>query len=127
MMTYDELADAQRRSALTLAKLDRSAHARAICSRAYYATYALLSARAPSNLRPKNPAWTNLDHTQIPGVVDQIRGLTTTEKREIKAALTRLKDSRTASDYHPHVPVEAEEARERLRDCISILVRLRHG
>lgn len=126
-MTYDDLADAQRRSALTLAKLDLAAHARAICSRTYYATYALLSAEAPSTLRPKNGAWTNLDHTQIPGVVDHISGLSATEKREIKAALTRLKDSRTASDYHPHVPVGHEEARERLRDCIAIVVRLRHG
>jgi hypothetical protein len=66
----------------------------------------------------------NFDHPQIPGIVDQISGFTTAEKSNLKATIQRLWDSRINADYHPHRRVDGAEARERLRDCFAVHIRL---
>lgn len=115
-MTWDEIADEQRRAALHLLSRRRNPTPRAICSRAYYAVYALLAGRAPAGMSfPRN--WNNPDHKQIPGIVDHLSGV---PKSEIKQAVSRLERSRIASDYGVGKTVSASEARQRVRDCAFV-------
>jgi uncharacterized protein (UPF0332 family) len=115
-MTWDEIADEQRSAAQNLLEKRANVCSRAVCSRAYYAVYALLSGRAP-------PAMVfpfgrlNPDHHQLAGIVDQLSGV---PKRNIKLALSRLRLSRVTADYGVGLDISENVARQRLRDCAYI-------
>ena len=114
-VTWDQIADEQRRSALLLLARKKTAP-RAICSRAYYAVYALLAGRAPTGMTFPH-GWSNPHHSEIPGIVDHCRGV---PKSEVKRAVRRLERSRISADYGVGQTVNASEARERVRDCAYV-------
>ncbi len=115
-MTWDEIADEQRRAAQLLMEKRTNVCSRALCSRAYYAVYALLAARAPSSmtfpLGRNNPG-----HHQMQAIVDQVRGV---PKHELKRALSRLRMARVTADYGVGLAITPNVARQRLRDCAYI-------
>ncbi len=118
-MTWDEIADEQRRAAEIL--LERRACPRAICSRAYYAAYALIAGRAPASTAfPLG--WNNPAHGQIAGIVDQMRGV---PKHRVRLAISRLRLSRVSADYGAGQSITLRDARERLRDCAIVFSEIR--
>jgi hypothetical protein len=91
-------------------------------SRAYYATYSLITAMlheqgvtkfaAAGNRSRRNP-----DHASLPGLIEgTLRGLSKPQRRDLKAALIRLRARREDADYRPDSYVEKDTAREAARD-----------
>ena len=113
-MTWDEIADEQRRAAQELIAKKNSCP-RASCSRSYYAAYALVAGKVPASMvlaYVNNPG-----HNQLLGIVDQLRGV---PKRQVKLALRRLRLSRVTADYGVGINVSNSEAKQRLRDCAYV-------
>ncbi len=118
-MTWTEIALEQKAAASRLIVPDR-VYPRAACSRAYYAVYALIASLAPPGMTfPRG--WNNPSHDQLPEI---IRALGRTDRATVLEILSRLRDSRVAADYGVGQSVSAVTAKERVRDCSELFVRL---
>jgi len=115
-MTWAELATEHRKVCEHLLRRSQSQHFRAVCNRAYYAVYALVTANiAPGTAFGRN--WNNPEHSNLTAYVKQIPGLSSKEKNAVISAITRLRHSRETSDYRPRVAVDFNVALEAVRDC----------
>lgn len=113
-MTWLQIADHQKRAAQLLTN-KKGGYPRAACSRAYYAAYARVAARAPSTMHltyGRNPG-----HAQLNGIIDQLPGV---PKASLKRALSRLRLSRVSAYYGVGQEINLAEAKERLRDCADV-------
>jgi len=118
-MTWEQLSEAHRDAAKWLMGSGNVLHHRAICGRAYYATYALVTSKLPPGTRFGN-GWQNPEHAKLPIYVNQIAGLEVNQKRRIKTAIHRLRQRREDSDYRPGLTVSKSDALEALRDVEEV-------
>jgi uncharacterized protein (UPF0332 family) len=93
---------------------------RAACTRAYYSAYAAITARIPPNTVFAH-GWQNPAHAALPGHVDQIAGLSAAKKRDIRTALSLLRQRREDADYRPGIDVTRTSARQSWRDLTTII------
>ena len=121
-MTWDQIADEQLGAAEDLLR-SKTPRTRAICSRSYYATHALLAARAPVAMKFPS-GWRNPSHDQIPGIVDGLSGV---PKVAIKQALARLRTLRTVADYGVGFLISKPQATRCVRDANFIFREVRDG
>jgi uncharacterized protein (UPF0332 family) len=98
-----------------------SAFSRRVCGRAYYAAYALVTARLPDSLT-FGRGWRNLAHAAMPAYVNHIRGLREDQRRGVRRALRRLRQRREDADYRPGITVGTADARESLRDMAEVFM-----
>jgi hypothetical protein len=115
-MTWEELAEIHMASARHLFSVRGMRHERAICGRAYYAVYALLTSRLPRKARFAH-GWNNPPHSQLPGYVATISGLHEPERRMIRHVVRRLRQRREEADYRPAAAIDWRSAQERMRDA----------
>jgi len=118
-MTWKELAEKNYATARFLFGANDSTFERAVCGRAYYAAYALVTARLPRATRfPRG--WNNPSHATLARQVESIAGLHEYDRRLLRAALRRLRLRRQDSDYRPGVTVDRGMAWQSLRDADKI-------
>lgn len=122
-MNWDELSVANLKAAQWLMK---EHHYRAVCGRAYYAAYALVTARLPINTKFANQ-WNNPPHAKVPDYIAGIGELSGDQKRELKKAIRRLRQRREDSDYRPGISVTRSEAVESLRDAAQMSMLMAGG
>ena len=118
-MSWDDLATAHQATARHLFVSDDSTYRRAVCNRAYYAAYALVTSRLPAGMSFGH-GWHNPQHANLPSFVGNIAGLPETHCREIRRALRRLRQRREDADYRPGISVGRDSARESVRDAGQI-------
>jgi len=92
---------------------------RAICSRAYYAAYALVTSRLPAGI-DYGRVWRNPQHGNLPKYVARISGLREAERRAVRSALNRLRSRRENADYRPGITVDGNSAHESMRDAAQV-------
>ena len=113
-MTWQELSQVQRYAARhSIDQRDRLL-CRTACSRAYYSAYAAITARLPPGILFGH-GWQNPAHAALPGLVDQLPGLSAAKKGAIRVALSQLRQRREDADYRPGVTVDRTAARESWR------------
>lgn len=117
------MADDHRVTAQQLRKCDNPRLARGICSRAYYAAYAMVTAHLPDSIT-FGRGWRNPEHARLPAYVNQIPGFSESYRREVRRALRRLRQRREDADYRPGITVDTGTARESLRDASTVFVLL---
>jgi len=124
-MTWADLASVQRDLATYIAKeLDGDQRfARGVCSRAYYAAYALVTARLPAGTGFSH-GWQNPAHRELRGLVNRIAGLSDSQRRAVRCALNRLRHRREDADYRPGITVDRSCAIHSLRDAASVFYEL---
>lgn len=123
-VTWEEAADGQRRAAVCLLSRKRNVCPRAVCSRTYYAAYALVVARAPvGTIYPRG--WQNPSHDQLPGIVQTIGTVPKEVRGSVAAAILRLRLGRENADYRPGVTIGPGSARTAMRDCEFVFHALR--
>ena len=118
-MTWEDLAAAQQAAAQHLFGTKQPNYYRAVCSRAYYAAYALVTSRLPAGLAFGH-GWSNPAHATLPAYVGNIAGLPDAHRREIRRALRRLRQRREDADYRPGITVDWSSARESMRDAHQV-------
>jgi uncharacterized protein (UPF0332 family) len=118
-MTWKELADCQHAAARHLRAAMVQGFDRAICSRAYYAVYALITSRLPAGIS-LGRGWQNPQHANLPKYVARISNLDDDERRAVKTALNRLRTRREYADYHAGITVDNRSARESMRDAAEV-------
>jgi hypothetical protein len=118
-MTWEDLAAIQQAAAQYLFAAEESAHDRAICGRAYYAAYALITSRLPAGMAFAH-GWNNPPHAKLPTYIDSIRKLKEPERREVRRAVRRLRQRREDADYRPGITVDRASARESMRDARQV-------
>jgi uncharacterized protein (UPF0332 family) len=124
-VTWEELAAIHRAAANHLFGMHNPLYERAVCSRAYYAVYALITSRLPSSVA-FGRGWQNPQHVKLPKYVANIAALHENERRAIRRALRRLRQRREDADYRPGITVDRLTANESIRDVsevFEILVR----
>ena len=119
-MTWRELAECQRVMAVHLFGTRDPRFARGVCGRAYYAAYALVTARLPASMT-FGRGWRNPEHAKLPAHVGQIAGLSEADRRIVKRALRRLRLRREDADYRPGITVDGLAARDSLDDLARVL------
>lgn len=123
-MTWDELADRQRAMAHYLMTSKDPRFVRGVCSRAYYAAYALVTARLPESTS-FGRGWRNPEHARLPGHVGRIAGLGETNRQAVRRALRRLRQRREDADYRPGATVDRAIALKSINDVAAIFDLLR--
>jgi hypothetical protein len=118
-MTWEELAVAQQTAARHLWGTGDPVYQRAVCGRAYYAAYALVTSCLSSSIQ-FGGGWNNPPHAKLPGYVGNIAGLQETDRREVRRALRRLRQRREDADYRPGITVNRSSARESIRDASQV-------
>ncbi|HEY3244576.1 MAG TPA: hypothetical protein VGM03_14630 [Phycisphaerae bacterium] len=118
-MTWTELAEIQRAIAQHLMTTKDPRFVRGVCSRAYYAGYALVTARLPESML-FGRGWRNPEHARLPGYVNQISGVGEIGRRAIRRALRRLRHRREDADYRPGITVDTSTALQSMRDVAEI-------
>jgi uncharacterized protein (UPF0332 family) len=118
-MTWQELSEAHGAAASYLLTSANQAHHRAVCGRAYYSSYALVTSKLPQGIR-FGRGWQNPEHAKLPGYVNQISNLTILQRSKVKQAIRRLRQRREDADYRPGIEVSVREARESMRDAEEI-------
>src|SRR5580658_3858606 len=118
-MTWEELAECQRASAAHLLASREHKFVRAICSRAYYAAYALVVSRIPSGATFSH-GWSNPPHAKLPSHVAGITNLADSARQAVRRALRRLRQRREDADYRPGVTIDLASARESMRDAAEV-------
>lgn len=134
MSNWRELGDSNRHAAVRLHADERSA--RPSVSRAYYAVYHELTHQLATagfqdfgendgKLR-KNP-----NHAKLANLAGKnIAGLSRHNSKELRKAVTRLRERRVDADYRPGNTVDTSTAKEALRDmlyALGILSRAKGG
>lgn len=92
----------------------------AVCGRAYYAAYALVTSRLPTTTTFSR-GWSNPSRATLPAYVDNISGLHDADRRAVRRALRRLRQRREDADYRPGITVDQHSARESMRDVSQLL------
>lgn len=118
-VTWRDLSHAQGEAAQWLMDSGRESHLRAVCGRAYYSAYALVTANLPEGMT-FGRGWNNPEHAKLPGYVDALGYLDVGQRRRMKMALRRLRQRREDADYRPGITVARPEAKEALRDAEEI-------
>jgi hypothetical protein len=118
-MTWKQLARCQRLAAQFLLAAKDGNFDRPICSRAYYASYAVVTSRLPPGTSFAR-GWTNPQHAKLPAHVASIGGLRDSERQAIRRALRRLRQRREDADYRPGITIDATSARESMRDAAEV-------
>jgi uncharacterized protein (UPF0332 family) len=118
-MTWEELAEANQEAARFLMGSAELLHHRAVCGRAYYAAYSLVTAKLPTNTR-FGRGWNNPGHAKLPECVNLIGNLGTEEHRRIKIAIRRPRHRREDAEYRSKATVSFLDAKEALRDVEEI-------
>ncbi len=122
-MTWEELASCQQAMAQELMATQDPRFARGVCGHAYYAAYALVTARLPQSMA-FGRGWHNPEHAKLPAHVNHIAGLGESARRTVRQALRRLRQRREDSDYRPGITVDQATARECLRDATTVFSHL---
>ena len=78
-MTWEDLAAIHQAAAQHLFAAEKPTHDRAVCGRAYYAAYALITSRLPTGMAFQH-GWNNPPHARLPAYVDNIRKLKEPER-----------------------------------------------
>ena len=120
-MNWQELAECQRCTAQHLRDTQEPQFARGVCSRAYYAAYALVTARLPGSIT-FGRGWRNPEHGKLPAYVSRIAGLRETDRRTVRQALRRLRQRREDADYGPGITVDLSAALKSMRDLASVFL-----
>ena len=81
---------------------------RGATNRIYYALYALVTSRSDRAAPYNADGWQNPEHSQVPGMVSQIRGLSAMDKEAIRQAVRLLFKQRVRADYWPWDVIEKE-------------------
>jgi hypothetical protein len=118
-MTWEDLAACHRYTAQHLFGTKVPTHDRAICGRAYYAAYALVTARL-SRSTIFGRGWRNPEHGKLPAYVEQIAGLRNADRSSVRRALRRLRQRREDADYRPGSTVDTRTALESMRDVSEV-------
>ena len=118
-MTWKDLADAQQASAKHLWATNDPTFERAVCGRAYYAAYALVTSHLSPAMQFAHGR-NNPPHATLPAYVGNIAGLPQSARREVRRALRRLRHRREDADYRPGVTVDRNSARESMRDVSQV-------
>lgn len=118
-MTWEDLAASHWATAQCLRDSKDPRYARGVCGRAYYAAYALVTARLPDDIT-FGRGWRNPEHARLPGYVAQIRGLRQLDRQAIRKALRRLRQRREDADYRPGITVDGHSSRESMRDAAEV-------
>ena len=99
------------RSLRQSAKLLRDAgDYRGATNRVYYALYALVASRSERQAPYNSDGWQNPEHSQIPGMVSQIRDLSAADKEIVKETVKTLFKERVRADYWPWDIVTKKDA-----------------
>jgi hypothetical protein len=120
-MTWEDLSTIQLATAQHLSGTKDATFERAVCGRAYYAAYALVTSRLSIN-RNFARGWSNPPHAKLPAYAGNIAGLHQVDRREIRRALRRLRQRREDADYRPGITVDRSSARESMRDIAQVFV-----
>jgi hypothetical protein len=118
-MTWKDLADCQHGAAKHLRAAMGKGFDRAVCSRAYYAAYALVTSRLPTGIS-FGRGWQNPPHANLAKYVARIASLREVERTAVKTALSRLRARREDADYRPGITVDDGSARESMRDAAEV-------
>lgn len=118
-MTWEALAGIHRAAAQYLFTANDSTYDRAVCGRAYFAAYALVSSRLPAGIT-FGRGWGNPPHATLPAYVGNIAGISESARREVRRALRRLRQRREDADYRPGRTVDPTSARESMRDAAQV-------
>src|SRR5262245_4454551 len=81
-MTWEELASCQHATARHLMATKDPRFARGVCSRAYYAAFAMVTARLPQSLT-FGRGWQNPEHAKLTAHVSHIAGLSEVARRAV--------------------------------------------
>ena len=85
---------------------------RGATNRIYYSLYALVASRS-DRVAPYNAeGWQNPEHSQIPGMVSQIRGLSASDKEIVRQAVKTLFKERVRADYWPWDVIAKQDCQE---------------
>jgi hypothetical protein len=120
-MTWEDLAVAQKAAAQYLFGANNPTYDRAVCGRAYYAAYALVTSRLPPGISFAH-GWGNPAHATLPAHVGNVAGLQEADRREVRRALRRLRQRREDADYRPGITVDRDSARESMRDARQVFM-----
>jgi uncharacterized protein (UPF0332 family) len=104
-------------------QLHTAGHARGTVSRTYYALYAGVTSKVIGRAS-FHFGWRNPHHSQLPKLVDQIRGVRGSERSELRKGIKRLYRLRLQADYDPEALIDSQVAKEALRvalPCFAIL------
>lgn len=126
LMTWRDLAECQQGMAQHLFGTRDPRFARGVCGRAYYAAYALVTARLPRSTT-FGRGWQNPEHARLPAYVSSIAGLSEADRRAIRRALRRLRLRREDADYRPGVTVDRNTARESMYDVARVFLILQRS
>ena len=117
-MTWEELSEVHWDTVSTLYETNHKVHARAVCGRAYYSAYALVTSKLQGIRFGRG--WNNPEHVKLPSYIDRLSNISKSDQRKVKGALRRLRQRREDADYRPGVSVLGAEAAESLRDVTEI-------
>lgn len=98
-------------------------HWRSSINRAYYSAYAGTTAKL-SHLAPFRYGWNNPHHSDLPNMVDQVKGLAPAERKVLKREIKQLFRLRVQCDYFPAAFIDREHAKSayrRMTKCLEIL------
>ena len=109
----------QQASARHLFAANESTYDRAVCGRAYYGVYALVTSCLPAGMS-FGRGWNNPPHALLPAYIGNISGLQETARREMRRALRRLRQRREDADYRPGVTLDRASARQSMRDAHQV-------
>ena len=93
---------------------------RSSVSRAYYAAYAAVTQALPRTTTfPQNR--NNPSHEQLPALVTVLGSLDRRNRRNVRQALSRLRNQREDADYRPRVGIDLAVAKDAVRDASLVL------
>jgi hypothetical protein len=116
-MTWEELSEAHREAAIWL--MGSEGHHRAVCGRAYYSVYALVTSRLPVGTS-FGRGWSNPEHVKLPEYINQLPELKPDQRRRARTAIRRLRQRREDADYRPGISVTLRDAKEAMRDVEEV-------
>jgi len=133
-MTWRELSEGNAHAAKSLLR-DETTY-RAAVARAYYAVYQLVT---HSLIEAKYKDFGEIDgrprlnptHEKVATLASKnLSALSTDQRREIRAAVSRLRNRRLDADYRPGITIDIRVARESVRDmfyAVGILEKAKGG
>ena len=117
MATWEEMS---RDSIVAARELMTAGRIRSSVSRSYYAAYAALTGALIRRGVQFGRGGNNPPHEQLPRLILANLSQPEFRRRQLAAALRRLREARVAADYMPAPEVDASQARDALRDASGI-------